>query len=94
MQYNHGVPRDALTIEVLGERFRFYFDRPGILHIAAHGVTPDEAIEVFFSAEATHWHADHMRFESSTSTHGLYWTRHDYDGSIIIISCWRTEPEK
>jgi hypothetical protein len=88
------VPRDALSVEVLGERFRFYFDRPGLLHItAAHGTTPVEAIETFFKAETTLWDERHLRFESLSASHGLFWTRHGHDGAVIIISCWRRREE-
>ena len=91
MQHNCVVPRrEALTVDVGGERFRFYFDSGRILHITrAHGTTPEEAIAAYFGTRSTQWNERHRRFESVTRTHGLYWARHGYDGAIIIISCWR-----
>ena len=82
------MPRDALDIDALGERFRFYFDGPGVLHIASHGVMPRDAIAAFFQAHSTVWDEQHLRFETMGETHTILWARHDHDGAVIIISCW------
>jgi hypothetical protein len=88
--------REALIIEAGGEKFRFYYDReiPEVLHIALqHGTTPQDAIRVFFEGETHPWDEEHARFETVTSTHGLYWTRHAHDQSVIVISCFRRGEE-
>lgn len=91
LQYNAAVVRrEALIIEAGGERFRFYYDRevPEVLHITLqHGTTPDDAVRVFFEGTAT-WYEAHQRFETVTRTHGLYWTRHVHDQSVIVINCF------
>jgi hypothetical protein len=88
--------REALIIEAGGEKFRFYYDReiPEVLHITLqHGTTPQDAIRVFFEGEARPWDEEHARFETVTGTHGLYWTRHAHDQSIVVISCFRRGEE-
>ncbi|MEX1254389.1 MAG: hypothetical protein WEE64_08605 [Dehalococcoidia bacterium] len=85
------VRREALIIEAGGERFRFYYDRevPEVLHITLrHGATPEDAIRVFFEGETRPQDEAHERFETVTRTHGLYWTRHAHDQSVIVISCF------
>jgi hypothetical protein len=72
-----------------GETFRFYYDDGDILHITLrHGTTVRDAIRTFFDGAQSEWDAVHLRYESVTETHGMYWTRHVHDGSIIVISCW------
>jgi hypothetical protein len=97
LQYNNPVPRrEALIVEALGERFRFYYDidLPEVLHITLqHGTTPMEAISTFFEGQPGVWDEGHSRFETMTESHGLYWTRHAYDGSVIVISCFRRGDE-
>ena len=88
--------REALIIEAGGERFRFYYDLevPEVLHITLrHGTTPEDAIGAFFDGEVSSWDAARQRFESATATHGLYWTRHPHDDSVIVISCFEREEE-
>ncbi len=82
--------REALIIEWADDRVRFYYDRhePKSLHIAVrHGTTVDDALWTLSNGE-THWNETNRRFETFTITHGLYWTRHSYDGSVIVISCF------
>lgn len=82
--------RKALIIEAYGERFRFYYDleHPEVLHITLrHGTTTGDAIRTFFGGETAAWDEVHSRFETVTGTHGIYWTRHPQDQSVIIISC-------
>jgi hypothetical protein len=93
LQYNEGVVRRrALIIEALGERFRFYYDahEPDVLHITRqHGTTPADAIRTFFAGAAEPWDEVHLRFATATETHGLFWTRHAQDQSVIVISCFK-----
>jgi hypothetical protein len=77
-------------VTVGGETFRFYFDGEVLLHIQArHGTTPRDAIRTFFDGARSEWDEVHRRYESTTDSHGMYWTRHAHDGSILVISCWR-----
>lgn len=90
-------PRDVLVIETRGERFRFYYElkSPELLHITAHhGTTPQEAIDTFFVGQTSVWDQVHARFETFTETHGIYWTRHPIDQSVIIITCFRIKEEE
>jgi hypothetical protein len=90
------VPRrEALIIEAGGERFRFYYDLEHleVLHIMLrHGTVPEEAIRTFFEG-GTRWDEARARFETLTDRHGIYWTRHPHDQSVIIISCFQREEE-
>ncbi|HLF76949.1 MAG TPA: hypothetical protein VJB57_05605 [Dehalococcoidia bacterium] len=82
--------RRALIIEARGERFRFYYDEPNVLHITrVHGTTPEDAIRTYLDGQTEGWDEDRMRFVTFTETYGLYWTRHSHDGSIIVISCFQ-----
>lgn len=84
--------RRALIVEAKGERFRFYYDLQHLdtLHITQwHGTTPVEAMRTFFEGENEAWNGDPSRFETHTESCGLYWTRHAYDQSVIIISCFK-----
>ena len=86
------VRRQALIIQADGERFRFYYDLeyPQMLHVTLqHGTTPGDAIRTFFAGETGPWDEAHARFETRTATHGLYWTRHTHDQSVIVISCFK-----
>lgn len=88
--------REALIIEAGGERFRFYYDVevPEMLHIVLrHGATPEDAIRTFFEGDKQPWDDVRQRFETTTGAHGLYWTRHPHDGSVIVISCFEREGE-
>ena len=82
--------REALRIDAGGEQFRFYYDEEigEVLHIAArHGTTPGDAIRAFYEGATTR-NEQRERFETVTSTHVLYWTRHAHDGSVVVISCF------
>ena len=88
--------REALIIEAAGELFRFYYDAeaPQVLHIALrHGTTPRDAIRAFLEGESGPWVEARQRFETASETHGLYWTRHAHDRSVIVISCFERERE-
>ena len=88
--------REALIIEAGGERVRFYYDVevPEVLHIALrHGTTPEDAIRTFVEGEQQPWDVARQRLETATDTHGLYWTRHPHDGSVIVITCFHREEE-
>lgn len=83
--------RAAFIIEANGERFRFYYDRghPEILHITLHhGTTPEDAVWTFFEGTTGPWNEAQERYETVTESHGIYWTRHAHDQSVIIISCF------
>ena len=83
--------RQALVIDANGERFRFYYDleHPEALHITVrHNTTPEDAIRMFFTGDAPLEDAVHSRMVTLTQTHGLYWTRHAHDQSVIVISCF------
>ncbi len=88
--------REALIIEAGAERFRCYYDAevPEMLHITLrHGTTPEDATRTFFNGGESSWDEARQRFESATETHGLYWTRHPHDDSVIVISCFEREEE-
>ena len=78
-------------MESRGERFRFYYDleAPEVLHITLrHGTTPTDAIRVFYDGVTQAWDELYQRFVTTTRTHGIYWTRHPHDQSVLIISCF------
>ena len=78
-------------MEAGGERFRFYYDldEPAVLHIKRqHRTTPEDAVRTFFDGETSEWDEEHLRFHTQTRTHGLFWTRHPHDQSVIVISCF------
>lgn len=88
--------RRALIVEAGGERFRFYYDleHSQVLHITLqHGTLPEDAIRTFFAGETGPWDEAHSRFATLTETHGLYWTRHAHDQSVIVISCFKRGDE-
>ncbi|HLZ07966.1 MAG TPA: hypothetical protein VKT80_05210 [Chloroflexota bacterium] len=88
--------RQALIVEANGERFRFYYDllHPDVLHITLqHGATPDDAIRTFFDGVTGEWDEVRLRFDTYSDTHGLFWTRHSFDQSVIIISCFKLGDE-
>ena len=97
MQYTHLVaPREAFVVDAGGERFRFYYDLqdPDVLHITKqHGTMPEDAIRAFFSGHSSPWDEARKRFQTYTGTHGLFWTRHSHDNSVIVISCFRLGDE-
>ena len=88
--------REALIGEARGELFRFYYDleAPEVLHITPrHGATPQDAIRAFVEGASGSWNQARQRFETMSETHGLYWTRHAHDRSVIVISCFERETE-
>ena len=88
--------RAAFIVEANGERFRFYYDQehPQILHITLqHQTVPEDAIQTFFEGSTSPWDEAHHRYETVTETHGIYWTRHAHDQSVIIISCFKRGDE-
>jgi hypothetical protein len=90
------APRRALVVEAGGERFRFYYDleAPDELHITRqHGTAPEDAIGAFFNGETGPWDEGRKRFHTFTNTHGLFWTRHGHDNSVIVISCFKVGDE-
>ena len=88
--------REALVIESNRERFKFYYDQEysTILHITLrHGTTPEDAIRTFFEGETSYWDESHSRFVTLAPTHGIYWARHAFDQSVIVISCFKQGDE-
>jgi len=47
----------------------------------------------FFEGSTSPWDEAHHRYETVTETHGIYWTRHGHDQSVIIISCFKRGDE-
>ena len=65
-----------------------------MLHITRqHGATPEDAVRTFFAGVTEAWDEAHLRFETHTETHGLYWTRHTHDESVVVISCFERGDE-
>jgi hypothetical protein len=88
--------RIALIVTANGETFRFYYDveQPQFLHITVqHGATLQDAVQTFFEGHTEPWDEVHARYMTMTGTHAIYWTRHAFDQSVIIISCFRREDE-
>jgi len=88
--------REAFIVEANGERFRFYYDaeHSQILHITLrHDTTPEDAVRTFFEGSIGPWNDANDRYETVTETHGIYWTRHAHDQSVIIISCFKRGDE-
>lgn len=87
--------RQVITVRHFGSGLIFGF-RPDkanqdILHITArHGTTPEEAIETFLTGQ-TVWDEAHLRFETFSETHGLYWFWWERDRRVGVISCFRRE---
>lgn len=73
--------------------FGFWPDRstPFALHMTRrHGALPEDAITAFFDGE-TAWNEEHLRFETFSDTHGLYWFWWEQDRRVGVISCFRRE---
>jgi hypothetical protein len=74
-----------------GFTFYFAFAEDGQnLHITKrHKVQPEDAVETFFSGETT-FNQEHLRFETITATHKLYWAYlYGQRGTnILVISCF------
>lgn len=75
--------------------YTFYFLYEGsqlvYLHIGAeHGTTAQDAIDTFFDGWTQH-NTRNARFETFTTSHGLYWTwLHGDEAStnVLVISCF------
>jgi hypothetical protein len=88
--------RRALIITANGEMFRFYYDleQTQFLHIAVqHDTTLQDAVQTFFNGHTEPWDEVHARYTTMTPTHGIHWTRHAFDQSVIIISCFKRGDE-
>ncbi len=60
-----------------------------MLHITRqHATTPEDAVRTFFVGVAGPWDEVRKRFLTATETHGVFWTRHAHDQSVIVISCF------
>ena len=68
-------------------------DTSSPLHITTrHQTTPSEAIATFFATDAqTSWNDERLRFETTTSTHLLYWAWHQQGVRVLVITCVRWE---
>jgi L-amino acid N-acyltransferase YncA len=66
-------------------------DAPEMLHIyARHLTTVEDAMAAFREGEEL-WDATHRRFETYTTTHGLYWFWLEPGGRVMVVSCFRIE---
>jgi hypothetical protein len=78
-------------VHEIGYRFVFKRDEadPELLHIyARHLATIDDALDVFFSTDAS-WNEEFHRWENRSDTHGLYWFWIDRRCKIVmIVSCF------
>ena len=85
------MPKYKVVVEN-GIKFFFKYDddAPDLLHIFARHLTSiDDALDVFFDCEAT-WNEAHMRFESYSKSHGIYWFWiNETERKVMIISCFR-----
>lgn len=79
--------------EVSGIRFVFKRDTddPEVLHIyARHLTTVEEAISTFFAGQ-TVFNEQRKRFETFSSTHGLFWFWLKQGTEVMVITCFRNE---
>jgi hypothetical protein len=76
-----------------GIRFVFKKDEDDsrLLHIyARHLTTVDEAIETYFLGSTT-YNEKRKRFETMSSTHGVFWFWLKTGTEVMVISCFRIE---
>ena len=71
----------------------FYFgyqrDQPDRLHVDVRGVSVEVAVTTYLEGTLQGWDDEYRRFETRTSTHGIYWTKyHQQEGHILVISCF------
>lgn len=74
-----------------GIKFVFKYDAvaPELLHVyARHLTTPQDAVATFFSAQAV-WNEENKRFETYSTTHGLYWFWLKENADVMVVSCFR-----
>ena len=50
-------------------------------------------MRTFFEGTTSPWNKARDRYETVTETHGIYWTRHAHDQSVVIISCFKRGDE-
>lgn len=84
---------EAYTDEASGIRFVFKrdADAPELLHIyARHLTTAEDAISTFFAGRTT-WNNERKRFETMSSTHGLFWVWLKQGMEAMVITCFRNE---
>ena len=82
------------NVEFQGVRFVFKYDddAPDLLHIFARHLTGiDDAIDTFFQAERETWNEERSRFETYSTTHGLFWFWIEEDRTVMVISCFRLD---
>ena len=71
--------------------FKYDDDDPSLLHIyARHLTTIDDALDVYFAADATErWNAASRRFERYNESHGLFWFWLDEANRVVmVITCF------
>jgi hypothetical protein len=79
-------------VEEQGIRFVFKYDddAPELLHIfARHLTTIDDALDVFFEGEEEVWNDERHRFETFSSTHGLFWFWIEENRVVMVVTCFR-----
>lgn len=76
-----------------GVVFAFKYDAPGLLHIQSrHECEIDDALDIWFDPSCSQgWNAECARYERANQTHGMYWTWRQYDGAVLVITCFRLE---
>jgi len=72
--------------------FKYDPDDPEQLHIyVRHLTTIDDALETFFEGKTSH-NKQRQRYETYTSTHGLYWFwLNQATKKVMIITCFTLE---
>jgi len=58
---------------------------------SASGQT-EEAMATYFAGQ-TRWDAVHLRFETFSATHGLYWFWWERGRRVGVISCFRLDED-
>jgi hypothetical protein len=72
--------------------FVFAYDStdPELLHIfARHTTSPEDAIDAFFEGtEDTLWNERYRRYETYSTTHGLFWYWIKPGEVVMVVSCF------
>jgi len=82
--------------DVTGLQFAFKQEptRPDMLHIThRHGTLPADAIAAFGSGE-TVFNTQHLRFQTTSATHAVYWAWWIEDVAVLVITCFPNAEEE
>jgi hypothetical protein len=91
MEFVQPMPGRFKHFRARGIKFVFKHDAvdPELLHIyARHMTTPQDAAATFFAAQST-WDEENQRFETYSTTHGLFWFWLKENSGVMVISCFR-----